>query len=77
MTKGINVWFCPSHIMWGGAEMFWAFPRPVPLYKKSLLLPMHWTSPCEATREKQGKLPSEASDYCMFVVYYCMFITLN
>ena len=53
--------------MWG-AELFSAFLRPMPLYKKFLLLPMHWT---------QGALPSEASDYCMVIVCYCMFYYSN
>ena len=41
--------------------------------KKSLLLPMHWTSPCGSLREMQGELPFEALDYCMFVclLYVC------
>ena len=33
---------------------------------------MQWTSPCGALRETQGKLPSEASDYCMLVECFCM-----
>ena len=47
---------------------------PVPLYKKSLLLPLHWTSPCGALRETQGELPFEASFIvcllCLLHVYY-------
>ena len=62
-----------SHIMCE-AELFYAFLRPVPLDKTSLLLPMHWTSPCEANRKTTDELPSEASDYCMFgICSLCFF----
>ena len=60
--------------MWG-AELFSAFTWECLLYEKSLVLPMHWTSPCGALKEASDYCA--VSDYSMFVVWHISLIILS
>ena len=65
-----TLWIFPSNNL--GSRAVLAFPRPVPLYKMSLLEKglLHWT---------QGELPSEVSEIVrprivMFLLYGLMYV---